>query len=287
MRSILVLVIVLSCSLLLAASPFKRAEVKFVKDVPAMVKGINALLKAEPAAVEKFITKDFFPAFGLGKDLTLVPFRTFKSGGTSIFKYGHQYKGWTVEGRYTTVSIRNGKAYRVTNGVGRIDLDLSKVIAPEAAVKVAMKRHFPKMPAGAVPNMVEKVIVRIGGLYMPAYKVRLVPFHMADNRVYYVHAKSGKLLFARNKVMFDDADTILSDEPLVALDTAKVYEKNPITTPDLTEVTLPDVSAADDPELAATAQGFLTGAKDEDGIRRIKGWNCPDKGEKFSISLGG
>ncbi len=287
MRTTVLFVIVLSCSILLAASPFKRAEVKFTKDVPVMITGLNAPLKAEPKAVEKFIVKEFFPAFGLGKDLTLVPFRSFKSGGTSIFKYGHQYKGWTVEGLYTTVSIKDGKAYRVTNGVGKIDLDLSKVIAPEAAVKVAMKRHFPKMPAGVVPNMVEKVIVRVGGLYVPAYKVRLIPFHMADNRVYYVHAKSGKLIFVHNKVMFDDADTLLSDEPIVALDTAKVYEKNPITTPNLVEVTLPDVSAVDDPDLAANAQGFLTGTKDEDGIRRIKGWNCPDKGEKFPISLGG
>ena len=274
-------------SLAVVAAPIKKGETIFVKGIPVMVKGLALPLKPEPAAVETFITKEFFGAYGLGKDLTLIPMGKVTLGGTTIFKYRSAYKGWLVEGAYTSVSLRNGKVYRITNGIGKINLDLSRVVPTDLAVKAAMKRHFPQMPAGIAPNMVEKVIVKIGEIYMPAYKVRLIPFHMADNRIYYVHAKSGKLLYVQNKVMFDDTDVLLPDESVTPLDTAKVYEKNPITTPDLTEVTLPDVAAADDPDLAANAQGFLTGAKDENGIRRIKGWNCPDKGEKFPISFGG
>ncbi len=287
MRNAMVFVIILSLTALLAAAPLKKAEVRFVKDIPVMVKGLTVPLKADSASVEKFVTKEFFPQFNLGKDITLVPFRGLDLGGTKIFKYGHAYKGWAVEGAFTTVSMKNGKVYRINNGLGRIDLDLSKTVAPEKAVMVAMTKHFPKSATALPKNMVEKVIVRVGSLYIPAYKVRLMPLNMADNRVYYINAKSGKFLFAHNKTMYADDDTLLSDDPITALDTAKVYEKNPITTPDLTETTLPWVAEADDDDLTEAERGFLTTKKDQSDIRKIKAYNCPDKGEKFPISLGG
>ncbi|HOW50554.1 MAG TPA: hypothetical protein PLV42_00770 [bacterium] len=287
MRIATMFLVIMCATALLAATPLKKAEVRYAKDVPVMVKGLNVPLKADAASVEKFVKSEFFPQFNLGKDITLVPFRAMNLDGTKVFKYSHSYKGWAVENAFTTVSMKNGKVYRINNGLGRIDLDLTKVVAPEKAVMVAAAKHFPKSITALPKHMVEKVIVQIGGVYMPAYKVRLMPFHMADNRVYYINAKSGKFLYAHNKTMYADDDALLTDESVTALDTAKVYTKNPITTPDLVEVTLPWVADADDADLTAEERGFLTTKKDSEEIRKIKAFNCPDKGEKFPIELGG
>lgn len=285
MRIACMFVIVLCAAALLAApAPLKKAEVRYAKDVPVLIKGLAVPLKADTASVEKFVTTEFFPQFKLGKYVSLVPFKKATIDGTSIFKYGHSYKGWPVEGTFTTVSIKNGKAYRINNGLGRIDLDLSKVVPADTAVRTAMAKHFKKLPAALPRHMAEKVIIPVGaGLYLPAYKVRFMPLSMADSRIYYVNAKSGKFIKGFNHTMFADDDSLLTDDPAVALDTAKVYTNNPITTPDLVEVTLPWVAPADDAELTEAERGFLTAKMDSDDIRKIKAYNCPNTGEMLSL----
>ncbi|HNT27831.1 MAG TPA: hypothetical protein PKH10_06615 [bacterium] len=282
--TVLIMVLGLTASLFAAApSAIKKAQVRYDRGTPVMVTGLQVPLKADAATVEKFVKNEFFPAFKLGKDISLVPFRTVTIDGTAIFKYGHAYKGWPVEGAYTTVSVKNGKAYRVNNGLGAIDLDLSNLVSPDKAVRAAMAKRFAKQPAALPKHLAEKVIINIGGAYLPAYRFSFMPSSLADNRYYYVNAKTGAFIKMHDRVMYADDDTLLSDDPMTALDLAKVFTKNPISTPDLVEVELPWVAPADDADLAAEARGFLTAKKDSSDIRKIKAFNCPNKDEKLNL----
>lgn len=284
-RTIVFILITGLTALLFAAAPsaLKKAQVRYDKGIPVMVTGLQVPLKANAATVEKFVKNEFFPAFKLGKDITLLPFHQAAIDGTTIFKYRHAYKGWPVEGTFTTVSVKNGKAYRVNNGLGLIDLDLSNLVSPDKAVRAAMMKRFAKQPAALPKHLAEKVIMHVGGIYLPAYRISFAPMSLADNRYYYVNAKSGKFIKMHDRVMYADDDALLSDEPVTALDLAKVYTKNPITTPDLVEVTLPWVADADDADLTEAERGFLTTKKDSNDIRKIKSFNCPDKGEKLNL----
>ena len=57
MRIACMFVIVLCAAALLAApAPLKKAEVRYAKDVPVLIKGLAVPLKADTASVEKFVT---------------------------------------------------------------------------------------------------------------------------------------------------------------------------------------------------------------------------------------
>lgn len=263
---------------------FSKADVLKINSVPAMVTGVSIPVKTDELSLKKFIKESFYKDFGIGLNIEPELFRAVNIDGTSIYKFALFYKGIPVQGEYTVLTVRNGKIDRINNGLGKIDLDVSKLIAPEIAVKSAMKvRNMTKMPA---KYYTEKVITKHFGVFVPAYIVRFPAIHLADSRYHVVHAKTGKVLKSGNSTYFADGDEVDDSDlidPAEATNMAKIWEFNPTVTKNLIDVELPWVAPYDDAGLTADELGFLTTDKDGEGIRKIKAFNCPDKGEKVNL----
>ena len=167
---------------------FSKANVLKINSIPAMVTGVSIPVKTDELSLKKFIKESFYKDFGIGLNIEPELFRAVNIDGTSIYKFALFYKGIPVQGEYTVLTVRNGKIDRINNGLGKIDLDVSKLIAPEIAVKSAMKvRSMTKMPA---KYYTEKVITKHFGVFVPAYIVRFPAIHLADSRYHVVNAKT-------------------------------------------------------------------------------------------------
>ena len=130
--------------------------------------------------------------------------------------------------------------------------------AEQAALALAKKQFGDSIKK---PDFATKlVILGYNGGYRLAYRVRFRPMSPVDGRFYYVDATSGKILRTGNLIKY-------------ATNKAKVFEKNPVSTPDPIEVDL--LWVGDD------AEGYLSAAADEKGLRKVVAANCPDEGEIF------
>lgn len=283
-----VAVILFAASLCASAVTLKSGNVKYLGGVPVMVSDIQVPVKATVENITKFVKNDFLAAFNLGESVKLIPLYSSKVDSTEIFRYSYTYKGLNVENSFTTVSVKNGKIYRVNNSLGNINIDVTNLISEEQAVKAALIAHSKNAAANMPKHYAEKLIVSRMGQYHAAYKVRFMPVSLADARYYYVDAKTGAFLFGGNNIMYADAEPLTDNETtnddtaVASTDKAKVWPLNPIKSPEMVEIDLPWVAAADDPDLTATP-GFLVTDKDKQGIRRIKAYNCPNKHEKVEI----
>lgn len=231
------------------------------------------------ADVTKFIKTKFMPQLVKINGLEPVLVKNIGSGGTSVFRYNYTYKGIIVENAVTTVAVKNGSIYRMTNSISGIDTDVTNLIPEKTAVKTAFSKQLGRNWAGELPKYyLEKRIIKHKGQFVAAYKIRFRPVSLADTRYYFVNAKTGEYIsggsdtkyFAGTDAEMPDGDTVTQ----TGTNMAKVFELNPKRTPDPIEVELPWV--ADD------AGGFLTAAKDEKNVRLIVAANCPDKGEKVN-----
>ena len=283
-------------------NPFTAASVKKIDGVTAMVSGLDIQVKADADSLKKFIKNDFYKAFNIGKNVEPELFRAVRIGDASIYKFVPFYKGIKVEGVYTVITMRNGKIDRINNGLSDIDIDITKMIPENQALKSAMAlRHIKTMPKN---YMIEKIITRHFGKFVPAYKIRFSPVSLADSRYHIVNALTGKVIKSSHSTFFAEGDDPVApedptedptEEPIAEptsweckgdeTDTAKIWKFNPNVTPDLEEVELPWVAPYDDSELAPELIGSLITEKDAKGIRKIRAYNCPDDDTKISIDL--
>ena len=295
-------------------NPFTAASVKKIDGVTAMVSGLDIQLKTDTDSLKNFIKNDFYKAFNIGKNVEPELLRAVKIGDASIYKFVPFYKGIKVEGVYTVITMRNGKIDRINNGLGDIDIDITKMIPEKDALKSAMAlRNIKSMPKNYTA---EKIITRYFGKFVPAYKIRFAPVTLADSRYHIVNALTGKVIKSSHSTFFaegddpvapdDPADTDTPDtgdpepdpadtgdtdtEPVEQpvcdgseTDKAKIWKFNPNVTPDLDEVTLPWVAPWNDKDLAPELVGSLITEKDAKGIRKIKAYNCPDDDTKVAI----
>ena len=311
MKKFLVLFALLLFVATLAAAQknnFSTASVKKTGGVTSLVSGLDIPVKTDADSLKKFIKNDFYKAFNIGHDVEPQLLRAVKIDGASIYKFVPFYKGIKVEGIYTVLTIRDGKIDRINNGLGDIDIDITKMIPENQALKSAMKvRNIKNMPKN---YMVEKIITRHFGRFVPAYKIRFAPATLADSRYHIVDALTGKVIKSSHSTYFDDpvdpgdtdtpdtGDTETPDpadtgdtEPAVPVwecngeetDTAKIWKFNPNVTPDLEEVELPWVAPVDDSELTPELLGSLITEKDAKEIRKIRAYNCPDDDTKIKI----
>jgi hypothetical protein len=287
-------------------NPFTAASVKKIDGVTAMVSGLDIQVKADDDSLKKFIKNDFYKAFNIGKNVEPELLRAVKIGDTSIYKFVPFYKGIKVEGVYTVIMMRDGKIDRINNGLSDIDIDITKMIPENQALKAAMAvRNIKTTPKN---YMVEKIITRHFGRFVPAYKVRFAPATLADTRYHIVDALTGKVIKSSHSTYFDDpadptndpadpTDTTDPEDPEEPTtpavpvwecsgdeaNTAKIWKFNPEITPELEEVELPWVAPVDDSELTPELLGSLITEKDEKGIRKIRAYNCPDDGTLIDI----
>lgn len=286
----LLIILALTVSVSAAGNVFSKATVKTRLDVPVLVKNLSVPVKEDEATLKGFIKNSFFKNFNLGMNIEPKLFKAVDFDGTKIFKFAHFYKGIEVEGIYTTLTIRNGKIEQMGNALGKIDIDVTKIIPENKALFSAAKfRGMKKTPK---VNYVEKLISRHFGQFVAVYKVRFAPIALYDSRYVVVNALTGKVIKSGNSTYFADDDVMADDTevsdadavpPVEATDMAKMWKYNPIVTPDLEDVELPWVAAVDDAELASDALGFLTTDVDGEGVRKIKAFNCPNTGEKVSL----
>ena len=178
--------------------------------------------------------------------------------GISIHRVSWTYNGIPVAGKFTVVKEKNGKIVSILNGIKDFSIDTKPALSPEKAAAV-LKKNL----SGRTPDrdfIARTVIIDIDGEYKLAYRIRFLPETPLDGKYYFVDANTGKLLRFGDLVKYATADT------------AKVFEKNPISTPDPTEVTLP--------WLGNDANGKLSAEADGNGLRKIVAANCPDEGAK-------
>jgi len=310
MKKFLLFVLTATLFFSLSAAPkniFSKAAVKKANGTVSMVTGLSIPMKnVDAKSLKTFVKNDFYKTFGIGMNVEPELYRAVRIGNASIYKFMPYYKGIPVEGIYTVVTLRDGRIDRITNGLANIDLDVTKLVSEQEALKAAMAaRNMKTMPE---KYTIEKIITRNINEFVVAYKVRFVPVTLADSRYYIVNAKNGKLLRGGNATFFDspDSDAGLPDEaddsdPVADGDTepsaddsdsetparpepdpdatniAKIWKYNPVITPEREEVELLWVAPYDDPELPAMSyDGNLISEKDSNGIRRIKAYNCPD-----------
>ena len=280
-------------------SPFAAALVKRIDGVTAMVSGLDIHVKTDADSLKNFVTNDFYKAFNIGKNVEPKLFRAVNIDGTSIYKFVPFYKGIRVDGVYTVLMMRDGKIDRISNGLSDINIDITKMIPENVAIKSAMTaRKMKTMPKNYT---VEKIIIRYFGKFIPAYKIRFSPVSLADSRYHIVDAITGRVIKSSHSTYFDEP-AAPENEPAPAeetpeepgtpaavcdgseTDTAKIWKFNPNVTPELEEVDLLWVAPWDDRELAdLELSGSLITERDEKEIRKIKAYNCPDDGTKTSI----
>ena len=286
MKSFSIIVTVLLLTAVLSASgnkSFSSATIAAPANHPVMITGISIPVKTDEKTLTDFVKNGFYKNFAIGKDVEPKLFKAVQIDGTKIYKFVPFYKGIPIEGVYTVLTIRNGKIDRINNSLGKIDIDVTKMISEKEAVKSAMDvRNIKKMPK---KYSAEKIITRHLGRFTAAYKVRFAPISLADSRFHIVDAITGKVIKSGNSTYFADADTEVADDDVIAeaTDMAKIWEFNPLVNETLIDVELPWVAPVNDAGFTSEEQGFLTTDIDANGIRKIKAFNCPDKDEKVSL----
>ena len=179
--------------------------------------------------------------------------------GTAIHRVSWVYNGIPVVGKFTVIKERNGKISNIINGMHNFSIDTEPALSAEQAALVFAKKQFGDSVKN--PDFISKlVIIGYGDSYKLAYRLRFRPISPVDGRFFYVDANTGKLLRSGDLIKY-------------ATNKAKVYDENPVSTPDPIEVDL--LWVGDD------AEGKLSAAADEKGLRKVISANCPDLGETF------
>ena len=185
--------------------------------------------------------------------------------GTAIHRIAWSYNGIPVVGKFTVIKENDGKIFSIINGLRNFSIDTKPVLSTEQAALTLNGKHFGNL-AEKSDFAAKLVIIEDSGNYRLAYRIRFRPVSPVDGRYFYVDANNGRLLRTGNLVKF-------------ASNKAKVFEMNPVSTPDPIEVDL--LWVGDD------AEGKLSAAADEKGLRKIVAANCPDLGETFVYDVGG
>jgi len=180
--------------------------------------------------------------------------------GVSIHRVSWVYDGIPVLGKFSVIREKDGKIINVVNGLKDFSLDTKPAMTVENAAAMFAKKQFGSVKT---PDFIsELVIISYNGGYRLAYRLRFRPQNPLDGRFFFVDANTGEFLRAGNLIKY-------------ASNTTKVFDENPISTPDPIEVELPWIDEAD---------GYLTAVADENGLRKVVTANCPDEGETFDYS---
>ena len=179
--------------------------------------------------------------------------------GVSIHRVSWEYNNIPIIGKFTVIKEKNGKIFNIINGIKDFSLDTEPALSAERAASAFADRHLGDS-VFKFDFISQLVIIDYLGEYKLAYRLRFRPKSMLDGRFFFVDANTGKLLRTGNLIK-------------QVSNKAKVFEMNPVSTPDPIEIDLPWV--ADD------ADGKLSAKADEKGLRKIVAANCPDEGETF------
>ncbi len=253
------------------AKIYERAEMRTVSGVPVIVNNIQIPVRTDVPSLKRFIKNDFYQNFKIGQNVEPELLRAVNFDGTSIYKFALFYKGVPVEGTYTVLIVRNGNIERISNSIGKINIDMTNLISSDVAVRSAMKVRGIKL----FPSKfhAEKIIYPYFDSFVPAYRVRFAPIHLADNRFHIVEARTGRVIHSGNSTWFND-DPVPTDKALL-------WKYNPTVTPDIEEIDLIWVAPHDDDDV--DVPGSLITLKDGKGVRAVKAFNCPNEGDKIDL----
>ena len=241
-----VLVLIFAVSALFGAKP----EFEVIKPAkPIAVKNISA-----------FVEKKLPALISLKSPLFKGEIQNSNTiAGTAIHRISWSYNGIPVVGRFTVLKEKDGKVIDIINGMGDFTISTKAAVSPEQAAIALAEKQF----GGSIkkPDFAAKtVIIEDKGEYRLAYRIRFRPSSPIDGRFFYVDANNGRVLRTGNLVKF-------------ATNQAKVFDMNPVSTPDPIEIDL--LWVGDD------ADGKLSAAADEKGLRKVISASCPDLGETF------
>ncbi|MCK5807371.1 hypothetical protein KAH37_00145 [bacterium] len=267
MRVFTVILLVLLLQISLVAESLSAKSIVRDRDGVFSIEKLSIPVERTPLAVRNLLITKLNGRLNLNEEL--IPH--FKAGygpiENSILKFDYSYKDIPVSGRYTVVTLSNGKVIKVASAVENIELDVKNLLPLNGAVKDAQFARFGK-ELKSTPKIYSKtIIMKWLGSYRVVYKVSFTPTSLADGRFYLVDAHTGEY--------FGGGNSVRNAEPT---NMAKVFETNPLRNPEPIEVELPWV--ADDKD------GFLTSAEGSDGLRRIVATNCLDEGEKVAAPDG-
>lgn len=247
MKKIFVLILAVLMLATLSASD-KFRELKFEK--PIKINNLSAFVKKD---LPVLISLDRASFSG-----TLMSSNTLS--GVTTHRISWNYKGVPVHGRFTVLHEKNGAIVSLVNGMESFTLDTTPKMSADEAAKAAYARLANSKEMA--PRFTSRLmIVSFDGTFRLAYKIRFAPMSPTDGRFFFVDANSGKVLRSGTSIFRSTNE-------------AKVFEFNPIRTPDPKTLELPWV--ADD------ADGYLV-SKLEDGYRKLMAVSCPDEGETIDM----
>ena len=252
MKKLLVILVVIFAVFAVSAENSKQ---KF--EVVKLDKPVSA------ANIQKFVTKNLPAVLKIKNPLLKGNLQSSNTiSGVSIHRVSWVYAGIPVLGKFSVIREKDGKIINIINSMEDFSIDTKPAMTVENAAEIFAKKQFGNL--AKTPDFIsELVIISQNGRYRLAYRLRFRPQNPLDGRFFFVDANTGRLLRSGNLIKF-------------ASNTAKVFDENPISTPDPIEIELPWV--ADD------ADGKLTASADEKGLRKIVTANCPDEGETFTYA---
>ena len=144
--------------------------------------------------------------------------------GTAIHRIAWSYNGIPVVGRFTVIKESDGKISNIINGMDNFSINTEPAMTAEKAALVFAKKQFGD--SVRTPDFISKlVIIGYGDSYKLAYRIRFRPTNPLDGRYFYIDANNGRVLRTGNLIKF-------------ATNKAKVFEMNPVRTPEPIEVDL-------------------------------------------------
>ena len=193
-------------NLAIAAEPQKDflngAVVIKNKNIPVKITNLNTQLLPDKEVVHDFLMTKFIPAFNLGRGIEPVYKNQFTDNGLSIVKFNYSYKGLPVEGSASSIAVKSNKILWIKNSLGKINIPLLNFVKPDKAVESIIIYKTGTKPIKLPDYAFNKVIVKIMGKYVPAYKIKLSAVTLLDTKVYYVSAKTGNYLYSTNNIAF-------------------------------------------------------------------------------------
>ena len=247
MKKLLVLLVLISAFSALFGDKPKFEVIKPAK--PLVVKNITAFVEQKLPAMISLKSPLFKGEIQNSNTIS----------GVAIHRISWSYNGIPVIGRSTVVKEKDGRIINIINGMGDFSINTKPSLSAEQAALALARQQFGD--TSFKPDFASKlVIIGYNNGYRLAYRVRFRPVSPVDGRYFFVDADTGRILRTGNLVKF-------------ATNKAKVFDENPISTPDPIEIELPWVG--DD------ADGFLSAEEDENGLRKVIAASCPDEGETF------
>ena len=181
---------------------FRFANITYKNKVPIKVLNLNIKVNNNQAEIKNFIKNGFIKDFKLSNHLEPIYNSKIAANGSFYYKYSYKYKGIPVEDAALSLSIKNNSIISLRNSMESINLDIDNTVSDKTAAETAFKYYSKKEFNSIPPYNSKKVIIKIFGRYVLAYKIVFKPMTLIDSKIFYIGAKKGNYLYQTSSIAF-------------------------------------------------------------------------------------